>query len=267
MWLYHMEHMAQEAQMTLKEAVSAKAGPTVLTVISKYPNATDAEVKWIILECFSNVGTKVEASHYIKKMRLDKNSALMTHNAEYAAVHAVAHDMTPEEQTDQQVLQSYANTLGNLIASKLNRKILRKRSYIRTLKDTMEEAETLKTLGRQEEISRLERNSMRETTISEFINMISDASVNYIDTPRGDHFNSTMKQNYSPNSWNNYNNGYNNSSKYDNSYQNIFSKRRLNRYRHQPQWPKKNIKFEYNARDKNMMGNIRRTVNYIKEGA
>ena len=258
--------------MPLREAIAAKAGPTVLTAISRYQNAINAELKRVILECFSNVGTRLEANHYLRNMRLNENNTLMIHNVEYAAAHAVAYGMTPEEQTDQQVLQSYVNTLGNTIADKLNRKIFRKKhkSHIRTLKDTMEEAESLEQCSRQEEISRLERNSTRNTTIVESVNMISDTSVNFPHSPRGDRFNSTMKQTYSPNhSQNSYNNGYNYPNSYDNlsPYQNTFNSRRLQRYRHQPQWPKRNIKFEYNARDKNMFGNIRRTVDYIKDNA
>ena len=96
-------------------------------------------------------------------------------------------------------------------------------------------------------------------------------------TRRGDgKFNSTMKnghQNYSPGNkqgnYNNYNN-YNNSDNFSRNWspqQNKFNRHRLQRYRHQSRWPKCDIKFEYNSRDKNMMGNIRRTINYMKEGA
>ena len=93
-------------------------------------------------------------------------------------------------------------------------------------------------------------------------------------TRRGDgKFNSTMKnghQNYSPgNKQSNYSN-YNNSDNFSRNWspqQNKFNRCRLQRYRHQSRWPKCDIKFEYNSRDKNMMGNIRRTINYMKEGA
>ena len=93
-------------------------------------------------------------------------------------------------------------------------------------------------------------------------------------TRRGDgKFNSTMKkghQNYSPgNKQGNYSN-YNNSDNFSRNWspqQNKFSRHRLQRYRHQPRWPKHDIKFKYNSRDKNMMGNLRRTINYMKEGA
>ena len=84
-------------------------------------------------------------------------------------------------------------------------------------------------------------------------------------------FNSTMKnvhQNYSPgNKQGNYSN-YNNSDNFSKNWspqQNKFNRRRLQRYRCQSRWPKHDIKFEYNSRDKNMMGNLKRTINYMKK--
>ena len=143
----------------------------------------------------------------------------------------------------------------------------------------MEEAEILDSQSRQEKISQIERDSIRDTTISDSINDIShtDESVNFMQTRRGDgKFNSTMKkghQNYSPgNKQSNYGNygNYNNSDNFSKNWspqQNRLNRRRLQRYRHQSRWPKRDIKFEYNSKDKNMMGNIRRTINYMKEGA
>ena len=52
LWLNQLEKTANQAQMTLKEAVTAKAGTVVLTAISKCPNALDNELKQIILEHF-----------------------------------------------------------------------------------------------------------------------------------------------------------------------------------------------------------------------
>ena len=272
MWVNHIEHTAKQARMTFREAVTSKAGPTVVTAISRYPNASDAQLKRIILESFSNVGTRTEASHYLKMMRLDSNDTLAAHNAEYEAVHTVAYGISVEEQNDEQILRAYANTLSNYTATKLNRKIVRRGSRIKTLKDTMEEAEILDSQSRQEEISKIERDSIRNTTVIDPINDISltDESVNFMQTRRGDgKFNSTMK-NYSPgNKQGNYSN-YNNSDNFSKNWspqQNKFNRRRLQRYKHQPRWPKHDIKFEYNTRDKNMMGNLRRTINYMKEGA
>ena len=107
---------------------------------------------------------------------------------------------------------------------------------------------------------------MRETTISDSVNTISDVStIEYPNSPRGGRFNSTMRQHQYPNqsrgsSYNNNNSQYNISNPYRNGY------RRLKRYRHQSSWPKRNVRFEYNVKDKDMMGNIRRTVDFIKSG-
>ena len=292
MWVNHVEHTARQAKMSFREAVNAKAGPTVVTVISRYPNASDAQLKKIILESFSNVGTRIEATQYLKKLRLNSNEALAAHNTEYEAVHTVAYGVTAEHQTDEVILLNYANTLCDYASGKLRRKILRRNSYIKTLKDAMEEAEELDSQSRQEEISKLERDSMREVTLSDSINNISlsEESVNFMQTRRGDSkFNSTMKnghQNFSPNNKGNYsghnsyndnnyngNTNYNGNSNYNNkeknwhSPQRSFNKRRLQRYKHQPRWPKRDIKFKYNARDQDLMGNLRRTINFMKEGA
>ena len=61
-------------------------------------------------------------------------------------------------------------------------------------------------------------------------------------------------------SWNNksWNPRYNYSDNYD-------SRRRLNRYRHQPRDPKNNIRFEYNARDTDIYSTLRNTVDQLKE--
>ena len=109
--------------------------------------------------------------------------------------------------------------------------------------------------------------------ISDSINDISlrDESVNFMQTRRGDgKFNSTMKnghQNYSPGNKQGNNNNSDNFSKNWSPQQNKFNRCRLQRYRHQSRWPKHDIKFKYNSSDKNMMGNLRRTIDYMKEGA
>ena len=173
MWINNVEHTARQAKMSFREAVNSKAGPTVVTVISRYPNASDAQLKKIILESFSNVRTRIEATQDLKKLRLDSSEALAAHNAEYEAVHTVAYGVTAERQTDEVILLNYANTLCDYASTKLRRKILRKGSRIKTLKDAMEEAEELDSQSRQEEISKLERDSMREVSLSDSINDIS----------------------------------------------------------------------------------------------
>ena len=129
----------------------------------------------------------------------------------------------------------------------------------------------------------MERNSMRETTISEeSINEVSlTDEVNFMSPGRtNNHFNSTMKNNGGH--WNNSPRGrnnsyYNNRSRRNNSYSdnkswsprhnysnNYDSKRILKRYRHQPRDPKNNVEFEYNIADCHMMSNLRRCVDSLK---
>ena len=135
-WVNHIEHTAKQARMTFREAVTSKAGCVTAGSNShfRYPNVSDTQLKRIILESFSNVGTRTEASHYLKMMRFDSNDTLAAHNAEYEAVHTVAYGISTEEQNDEQILRAYANTLCNYAATKLNRKIVRRGSRIKTLK-------------------------------------------------------------------------------------------------------------------------------------
>ena len=108
------------------------------------------------------MGTRPEAKHW----RLENDASLLVHNTEYAAAHQVAHMHTTEEQDDQQVLIEYANTLTEYMARKLNRKIFRDKSYICTFRDAINKAKIICKQARQE-VSKLERQSMRETTISD----------------------------------------------------------------------------------------------------
>ena len=221
MWINQLEQIAIQARMPLKELLAAKAGPIVMSAVMSFlarePDASDPQVKQMILESFSNVGTRREASHYLRRMKLENEDSLIAHNAEYAAVHKAAYGITPERQTNQGAFTEYSNTLSEVTSDKLVKKILCRDSYIETLRNTMDEAEIIHKQARQEEINRLERNSIRETTISEeTINEVSlSDEVNFMSPGRSDNcFNSTMKNNggrwtYSPRGKNNsyYNNG------------------------------------------------------------
>ena len=128
------------------------------------------------------------------------------------------------------------------------------------------------------------KESMRENIIlldSSINNTSLTEDINYMSTRRSNisfRFNSTMKNQNHFNSYSPYGNhskysnkqGYspkNNHYNYNNN-KNFkgFNIRRLNRYKDQSRWPKKDIKSEYNTGDKNMMENLRRTINYMKVG-
>ena len=301
MWINQCEHTARNAKMSLKELIAAKAGPIVATQVQNFlirvPGATDAQIKQMILECFSNVGTRTEAHHYLKKMTLDDDESLLAHNAEYAAIHEAAHRIPPENQMSEIALMDYARTLPHITSDELTKQITHDDTRIHTLRQAMDMAESLDRQARQREINRQERNTLRETTIrEESVNEMSiPEEVNFMAGRNDSRFNSTMKNNSgcwnnSPNRNNSYhssrnnlyqgrngsysdnrsdrNNSYSDNKSWNSRYNysnNYDSRRRLNRYRHQARDPKNKVKFEYNIADKDMMSNLRNMVDHLKQ--
>ena len=226
MWLNQCTHTTGNAKMSLRELIVAKAGPImstqVQTFLCRVPEATDAQIKQHILECFSNMGTRTEAHHYLKKMTLDEDKSLLAHNSEYAAVHEAAHGIAPEEKRSEIALMDYIRTLPQITCDELTKQITREESKIHNLRQVMNMAESLDRQARQREINRQERNALRETTIrEEAVNKMSiQEEVNFMSGRNDGHFNSTMKNNSG--CWNNSCNGDRNNSYYggrNNSYQ------------------------------------------------
>ena len=298
MWINQLEHAAAQEQITLKKVIAAKAEPivtsTVQSLLSKEPDANDAKVKQVILESFSNIGTKTKAFHELKDLKLDNNESLLAHNAEYAAIHEAAYGIPPERQTLTHVFLDYSKSLPEFTSELLTRKIVRDDTKIQTLRQAMDEAEKIHKQARQEEITKLERSAMRDTVISsrKSVNELSmTKDVNFMPPGRPDnHFNSTMKNNGG--CQNNFSKGRNNSYYYNNSRNNSYSdgnsrnssysdsknwdsrhnyssnynsRRKLRRYSHQPRDPKSKVQFEYNIHDRSMMKNLRRAVDSLKD--
>ena len=298
MWINQLEHAATQTRISLRQLISAKVGPIVTTAVqsllAKEPEANDAKVKQIILESFSNIGTKAEAFHELKELRLENNKSLLAHNAEYAAIHDAAYGIPPERQTNMQPFLEYAKTLPEFISELLTRKIVCDDTKIHTLRQAMDEAEKIHKQARQEEITRLKRSAMRDTVISaESVNELSMfEEVNFMPPGRSDnHFNSTMKNNggcqnsYSRgrnnsfyynnnNKYNSYSDGNSRNSSYSDSKNwdsrhnyssNYNSRRKLRRYSHQPRHPKNKVQFQYNIHDHSMMKNLRRAIDNLKD--
>ena len=309
MWINQCKHTARNTKMTLRELIVAKAGPIVSTQVQNFlirvPEPTDTQIKQHILECFSNVGTRTEAHHYLKKMTLDEDECLLAHNTEYAAIHEAAHGISPENQMSEIAMMDYVRTLPHITCDKLTKQITCDNSKIHTLKQAMDMAESLDRQARQREINRQERNALRETTIREGAanEMSISEEVNFMAGRNDSRFNSTMKNNSgrwnnSPNRNNSYHGDRNNSyyggrsksyqgrngsyldrSDRNNSYSdnnkswnprynysnNYDSRRRLSKYRHQARDPKNKIKFEYNIANKEMMSNLRNMVDHLKQ--
>ena len=163
MWMNQLVQTAAHYQIPLKELLAAKAGPIVMSAVQNFlfsePGATDEQVKKMILEHFSNVGTKQEAYHYLRRMKLEDDELLIAHNTEYAAVHEATYGITPENQTDQTALTNYANTLSEYTSNKLIKKIFRPDTKIHTLRHTMNDAVKIHKQARQEEMTKIERST------------------------------------------------------------------------------------------------------------
>ena len=191
-----------------------------------------------------------------------------------------AYGITPERQYNQTTFVDYAKTLTEFTSKLLVRRIVCDDTKIETLRHTMDAAERIHKQARQEEIARLKRSALRETTIlEEAINEVSLSNkVNFMSPGRADHcFNSTIKSNggqwnnslrgrnnsyynngggrnssYSDNNGGGRNNSYSNNKNWNSRYNysnNYNSKRRLRGYRHQPRDPKNKVEFEYNMAD------------------
>ena len=73
----------------------------VQSYLSRVPGVSDVQVKQMILESFSNVGTKTEAFHHLKKMRLEDDKSLLAHNTEHAVIHGAVYGISLENQISQ----------------------------------------------------------------------------------------------------------------------------------------------------------------------
>ena len=105
--------------------------------------------------------------HHLKKMSLDDDKSLLAHNAEYAAIREAAHRITPDNQMSQITFLDYAKTLPQITSDELTKQITHEDTQIHTLRQAMDTAESLDRQARQQEITRQERNALRETTIRE----------------------------------------------------------------------------------------------------
>ena len=165
MWITQCEHTARNAKMALRELIVAKARLIVSTKVQNFlirvPENTDTQIKQHILECFSNVGTRTEALHYLKKMTLDEDKSLLAHNTEYAAVHEAAHRISPENQMSEIALMDYVRTLPQITCDELTKQITRGDSKIHNLRQAMNMAENLDRQARQREIKTGEECSLR----------------------------------------------------------------------------------------------------------
>ena len=185
--------------MTFRDALLAKAGPSMFSIVAVTPSSTsNCKLKKIVLKNFSDMGTAGEASKKLSQMRMSEEQPIVYHNNQFTAIHEVAFDLTPEEQCMRFVLNQYTETLSKQTAMRLNGKIVKEDSKIRTLRDAMSQAVIIDEESRNWVAMKKRRNSNNKTTIDATVNEISDIDINYVSTKYGDNrFNNTMKNNYS----------------------------------------------------------------------
>ena len=171
MWMNQLVQTVTHSPIPLRELLVAKAGPIVMSVVQSFlfnePEATDEQVRKLILKHFSNVGTQQEAYHHLKRMKQADDESLIAYNTEYVAVHEGSYNVDPENQMIQTVIANYVNTLSEYTSNKLIKKIFRNDMTICTLRHTIDNAVQIYKQARQEEMTKMERSALRETTISE----------------------------------------------------------------------------------------------------
>ena len=100
-------------------------------------------------------------------MNLEDDESLLSHNAEYAAIHEAAYGITTDNQISQITFLDYAKMLTQFTSELLAKQITHDDTRIHTLRQAMDMAEKLDRQTRQQEITKQERNALRETTIRE----------------------------------------------------------------------------------------------------
>ena len=199
-WVNQVQQAAICSKMTFRQALLAKAGPTVFGIIaSTPPNTENQELKKIIFQNFSDIATAIEAAEKLKAMRMPTEQPIVYYNNYYAAVHKATFDLTLDQQCLWFTLEDYTNTLPEYTARKLSGKIVKSGTWLKTLQDAMNQADKIDQELRQWEVMKKRRDSNSDTTIDPTVNEISDIDINFLTARHGDNrFNSTMKTNYSP---------------------------------------------------------------------
>ena len=128
---------------------------------------------------------------------MSPDQPIRSYNYYFTAIHEIAFGKEPEKQDMRFVLEDYANSLPEYTANKLIDKVVKRDSWIRSLKDAMEHAIKIDQESRQAEVMRTRRNASStsiNTTANTTMNELDELDVNYMAARQGNsRFNSTMK--------------------------------------------------------------------------
>ena len=90
-WLIQVEAGAQFMNTLLRDIVLSQVSPAIYSILKGLPaDATDEEVKQLILLNFSDAGTTTEAALRLENLKMDRNEPLITFNSRYEALHIIA---------------------------------------------------------------------------------------------------------------------------------------------------------------------------------
>ena len=164
-WVNQLQQAAKCSKISLRTALLARAGSTVVGIVAATPeNIDDLEMKKIIIRNFSDITTPTEATQKLRTMKMTTDQPIASYNYNYAAVHKAAFDINPSEQRMRFTLEDYANSLPEYTADKLSYKIVKIDSWIKTLQDAMDHAVKIDQESRQSEVMRSGRNNSSEPT-------------------------------------------------------------------------------------------------------
>ena len=278
-WINMVEQTAKCCELTLRKALLAKSGPAVFDIIANSPlTSTDLELKTLVLEHFSDVGTLSEAAHKLRMMKMPPNKPLTSWNHEWTTVHEIAYRTPPQMQTMVPVIEDYMKSLKDGVADRVSEKFSKVGSSLETLAQVMDMAIRVDKENRTVQYRRTQRQGLHnETKILDTVNQITTpVEISVIQEHSGP-MSSTMKSNSSFNhgDYRNFNKSRHDSfgrSRRDSGFDNNSNKsfnggyRKINKYQHHPGNPKNNIRFEYatGKGDQELYRVLHRMIDFLK---
>ena len=278
-WINMVEQTAKCCDLTLRKALLAKSGPAVFDIIATSPlTSTDLELKTLVLEHFSDVGTLSEAAHKLRTMKMPPNKPLTSWNHEWTTVHEIAYRTPPQMQRMVPVIEDYMKSLEDGVADRVSEKFSKVGSSLETLAQVMDMAVRVDKENRTVQYRRTQRQGLHnDTKILDTVNQITTpVEISVIQDHSGP-MSSTMKSSSSSHqgdhrSFNKSRHDSSGRSRRDSGFDNNSNRsfnggyRKINKYQHRPGNPKNNIRFEYAAGkgDQELYRVLHRMIDFLK---
>ena len=276
-WINMVEQTAKCCDLTLRKALLAKSGPAVFDIIANSPlTSTDLELKTLVLEHFSDVGTLSEAAQKLRTMKMPPNKPLTSWNHEWTTVHEIAYRTPPQMQRMVPVIEDYMKSLEDGVADRVSEKFSKVGSSLETLAQVMDMAVRVDKENRTVQYRRTQRQGLHnDTKILDTVNQITTpVEISVIQDHAGP-MSSTMRSSSHHGDHRSFNRSRQDSfgrsrrdSGFDNNSNRSFNGgyRKINKYQHRPGNPKNNIRFEYAAGkgDQELYRVLHRMIDFLK---